>query len=326
MAISQLKKFQLGRETVASGTPVAATKLLAGSLAVDLEDEWHRPEDTYGRQSKYQTAQRIHEQVGFKYSGPAYFEQLMWFLGMGVKGGVAGVLGVAAYLWTYSPTLTTGDIPDSYTIEYGDEQQAWETAYCIARSLTLSGAGKEVVKLEADLVGRQVTEAAFTGSLILAAGLEAPVFNKTTFSIDVTWAALGGAAKASTLVNFSLTIPGFVVLNMADGAAYFSRYGIQGRAITGKLLLVYNATGDAEFDAYRAGTTRFIRLKTTGTLIAGAEYKYLQIDMAIKYTKFTVLGEWEGQTVAEAEFVTVYDVTGAKEWEITTMNALSAIP
>jgi len=327
MAIAQLRKGQIGKEAT-RGTAVAATKLLAGALSVELEDEWHMPEDTLGRLSKYQVAQLIHKQIALKYSGPAYFEQLLWWLSMGVKGGVAGVQQALtlAYLWTYSPNLTAGNVPDTYTIEYGDEQQAWETEYCFARSLTLSGAGREAWKAELDIVGRQLTETTFTGALELATGLEAPIFNKTLFYINPTWATLGTTVKAATLTSCSLTIPGFAALSMADGADYFSSYGDQGRAITGRMTLVYNTIGDVEFDSYRAGTTRFVRLICLGSLIDTGHWKTLQIDMAIKYTKFTPLGEWEGQTVAEAEFVSVYDVTGAKEFEIIVKNALSAIP
>lgn len=329
MAIHQLKLFQLGKETV-RGTAVAATKKIAGGLDVEIEDEWDRPEHVLGRQSLFEKgiATRLLQQVGLKHSGPAYFEQLLWWLGMGIKGGVSGVQqgGVAAYLWTYEPTLATGDAPDSYTMEYGDEQQNFETEYCIARSLTLSGAPKEAWKIDVDIVGRKMTESAVTPSLTPVTGLEAPPFGKTNLYIDTSWAALGGAVKAATLINCSLTIPGFKALANADGNDYFSAYGIQGRAITGKMALQFNATANTERDAYAARTARFIRLDCQGTLLAGAYNKWLRIDTCIEYTKFKVLGEWEGQTLVEAEFVSCYDPTGAKEFVISVQNALVTIP
>lgn len=327
--IHQLKLFQLGKETT-RGTAVAATKKIAGSLDVEIEDEWDRPEHVLGRQSLFEKgiATRLLQQVGLKYSGPAYYEQLLWWLGMGVVGGVTGVQqGVtAAYLWTYEPTLATGNAPDSYTIEYGDEQQNFESEYCIARSLTLSGAPKEAWKIDVDIVGRKMTESTVTGSLTPVTGLETPPFNKTNLYIDTTWAALGGAVKAATLVNCSLAIPCFKALANADGNDYFSAYGIQGRAITGKMALLFNATANTERDSYAARTARFIRLKCQGTLIEGSYYKWLLIDMCVEYTKFKVLGEWEGQTLVEAEFVSCYDPTGAKEFVISVQNALAAIP
>ncbi len=331
MAVHQLKLYQLGKEGAGTpGTPVAATKKIVGDLGIEIEDEWERAAHVLGRQSLYEIgrANRIFEQVGLKYSGPAHFEQLLWWLGMGVKGGVTGVqqVEITAYLWTYTPTLTTGDAPDTYTIEYGDEQQNFETAYCFARSLTLSGGPREPWKAELDIVGRQMTESAVTGSLTPVTGLEQLKFNKTTFSVDTSWAALGGAVKTATLVNCSLTIPGFKALAMADGAAYFSTHGIQGRAVTGKMLLIFNATANAVRDAYAARTAQYIRLQCTGNLIAGTTYKYLRIDMAVEFTKIKILNEWEGQTTVEAEFVSCYDPTGTKEFEISVMNALSAIP
>ncbi len=329
MAIHALKLFQLGKETD-RGSPVAATKKIAGALDIAFEDEWDRPEHVLGRQSLYEkgVATRVFQQVALKYSGPAYFEQLLWWFGMGLKGGVSGVqqIGPTAYLWTYSPTLTTGDAPDSYTIEYGDEQQNFESDYCIARSLTLAGAPREPWKIDVDIVGRKMTESAVTAAKTLVTGLEAPPFNKTTLAIDVTWAALGGTVKAATLVNCSLTIPGFKALANADGNDYFSAYGIQGRAITGKLTMLFNATANVERDAYAARTARFVRLNCEGSVIEAGYSKRIRIDMCIEYTTFKVLGEWEGQTLVEADFVSVYDPTGTKEWEITVQNALATIP
>lgn len=329
MSIHQLKLYQLGKETT-RGTAVAATKKIAGVLSDEIEDEWDRPEHVLGRQSLFEKgiATRILQQVGLKYSGPAYYEQLLWWLGMGIKGGVAGVQqgGVAAYLWTYSPTLTAGDAPDTYTIEYGDEQQNFETEYCMARSLTLAGAPREPWKIDVDIVGRKQTESTVTAALTLVTGLEAPPFNKTNLYIDTTWAGLGATVKAGTLVNCSLTIPGFKALANADGNDYFSAYGIQGRAITGKLAMLFNATANTERDAYAARTARFVRLDCQGTLLAGAYYKWLRIDMCLEYTKFKVLGEWEGQTLVEAEFVTCYDPTGTKEFELSVQNGLAALP
>lgn len=324
-----MKLYQLGKESE-RGTPVAATKKIAGVLDVEIEDEWDRPEHVLGRQSLYEKAlaTRIFQQVGLKYSGPAYYEQLLWWLGMGIKGGVSGAQqgGTAAYLWTFEPTLASGDAPDSYTIEYGDEQQNFETEYCIARSLTLSGAPREPWKIDVDIVGRKMTESAITASLTPVTGLEAPPFNKTNLYIDSSWAGLGGTVKAATLVNASLTIPGFKALANADGNDYFSAYGIQGRAITGKMAMLFNATANTERDAYAARTAKFIRLDCQGTLIAGAYYKWLRIDMCIEYTKFKILGEWEGQTLVEAEFVSCYDPTGTKEFVLSVQNALTAIP
>ena len=329
MAIHQLKLLQLGKESI-RGTAVAATKKFAGVLDVENEDEWDRPEHVLGRQSLFEKgiATRVFQQVGLKYSGPAYYEQLLWWLGMAIKGGVSGVQqgGTAAYLWTFEPTLASGDAPDSYTIEYGDEQQNFESEYCIARSITLGGAPREPWKIDVDIVGRQVTESTVTGALTLVTGLEAPPFNKTNLYIDTAWSGLGGTVKAATLVNCSLTIPGFKALANADGNNYFSAYGIQGRAITGKMAMLFNATANTERDAYAARTAKWVRLDCQGTLIAGSYYKWLRVDMCIEYTKFKVLGEWEGQTLVEAEFVSCYDATGTKEFVNSGQTALTAIP
>ncbi len=327
MSIHQLKKFQLGKETV-RGTAVAATKMLAGSLDVSLENEWHAPEDTLGVLSKAQRRELIFKQVGLKYSGPAYYEQLLWFLGMTVKGGITGVqqAATAAYLWTFQPLFTATNVPDTYTIEYGDDTQNWETEYCFCRNLKISGTGKAPMQLEADIVGRQLTESTVTAALTLVTGLESPIFTKTAFTIDTTWAGLGGTAKAATLIGYEINIPGFVPLPIADNFDYFSKYGDQGRKCTGKLTMLYNAIGDVEHDSYRAGTARFIRLKTLGTQIETTYYKWLLIDMAIKYTNVKLLGEWEGQTIGEFEFETVYDVTGTNEFLVSVQNALTTIP
>ncbi len=327
IGIHQLSKFQIGKETD-RGTAVAATKIVAGKCEVNIEDEWYNPQDTLGVLSKNQRAEVILNQTAIKYSGPAYFEQMLWWLSSCVIGGIAATNPAANIdLWTYTPNLTASNVPTTYTIEFGNNAKAWRVAYAFARSLTLKIAPKEPVMVDVDLVARGIAENAFTGSLTMVTGLEAPISTKAQIYSDANWAALGTTVMNSLLVNGEITVPGFAPLHMADGVSTFSRFGDQGRAVTGKLTLLYDATNaDAEFDAYRAGTRRYIRIKVLGSVINTTYYKTLQLDMALKWTKFNVLREWEGQSVVEAEFVTEYDTTGTKEFEISVQNALTTVP
>src|SRR6185503_16784321 len=81
-------------------------------------------------------------------------------------GGITpATIDTSGRTWTHTPSLTAANTPDCKTLEFGDDTQEYEAEYVFAKNLELSGSLDQAIKVSADLVGRQLTAASFTGSL-----------------------------------------------------------------------------------------------------------------------------------------------------------------
>ena len=85
------------------------------------------------------------------------FQQLPWYLSMGVQSGALGALVAGGRTWTYTPDLVNGDMPDLTTIRYGDNAAVWQTTCAFARQLTISAAAQGPWQMEADIIGRDMS-------------------------------------------------------------------------------------------------------------------------------------------------------------------------
>jgi hypothetical protein len=240
-----------------------------------------------------------------------------------------------AYLWTYTPSLTAPNTPDqasgidTFTIEYGDNLQAYELPYCFITRLEISGAQNEVCKFSAEISGTQRTDTTFTAALTAQSVQRFP-FNVAKFYIDTTWAGLGGTQKQGVLRAFTWSLEtmfkGFVT---ADGQLYFYSVAEDKKKVELSLTYVRGTTGDAERSKYEARTTSFLRLDLYGQteLDSGqSNPPYLRLDQAIRYFDWPEVGDDEGLSTVQVTGESVYDSTGGKQFEAALFTDLSAWP
>ena len=326
--LKAFRKIQIGKESE-HGTAVAATAALVGTLTMRPTQSVVAPDgEDIGALTKSFRSYVAGKAAELKFDGDALFEQLLYFLMMGVKGGVTGSKQgeTAAYLWTFTPSLVASGAQNSFTIEYGDNLQAFEAEYCMVPSLSLSGSPNEALKLSAEIFGRQVSDASFTGALSLPT-VEPALFNATKLYIDDTWAALGGNKMDATLLDFTLKIDtGLKPIVTADGNLYFSLHVEKPRGVELDMTLAFNTDVNTERAQWAAQGKRAFRLETIGSLIEGAYYKKLTVDIWGRYADWDTLGEKDGADVVAVKVASVGDIVNNHELSVAIINAVSALP
>ena len=328
--LKALRRIQIGKE----GTPgsiAAATAKLIGTLKYDLDQKTYRPEDLEtGRLSSFERSIPVGVMAKLPFESDANYEQLAYLLGMGIKGAVTPTGGSSLYTWAFTPNLAASNAVDTYTIEYGDDVQAFRSLYCFAQGLELSGTLDDVVKVKANLVGQTVAAGAtFTTGLLNPTTLDPVVVGTGKLYIDTTWALLGTTQKTATLVDFNWKLTeGITPVKYLDGTLTFGDRAEKKRHIELDLTLAFNSNTTALWTAYTANpqTPIFVRLQFIGKA-TGAGYKTLTLDGAYIIDKLPPpFEERDGQDISKVKLVSIYDPTSTKEWDVTLINGLSVMP
>jgi hypothetical protein len=260
------------------------------------------------------------------FESDANYEQLAYLLGMAIKGGVTATGGASPYSWIFLPNLTAINAPDTYTIEYGDDHKCYQSTFCFAKSLELSGQIDDVVKVKADIAGQSMVATTFTGSLTNPTALNPVKVGTGKLYVDSTWAGLGGTQKENTLVDFSWKLSeGIVPIKKIDGSLSYADRVEKKRHVELELTVGHNSVYDDIVTSFLAQSRTFVRLEFTGPAITGGTDK-LTIDGAFVVDNPDTLGDQEGQDVVKIKLISEYDPTGDKEWSVTLTNALATMP
>lgn len=289
-------KIQAGIES-SRGTAVAATRHLPGSLTVPTDRKPKFPEENLALRARSQRSaiyQLLADNVRYSLTD-GVFQVLPLLFSIGLKGGVTGAEQTTDqddYLYDFSPSLTGDNDPVAMTLEYGDNTQAYEIEYTMAKRIRIAGnpGSDAAVTIDADLFGRQITPVSFTGAIATPLYTEM-VANMAKFYIDGTWATLGNTQKTGLLREFSVEIlTGVHYKFHGNGAKYFSTHGESLIDVMATFTFEGDSTADTEFDAFQAGTPRAIRLLIEGPQIGSGDKHALQLDMYGSYEEVIPLG------------------------------------
>ena len=230
-----------------------------------------------------------------------------------------------AYLWNFSPQLEASNDQDSYTVEYGDDSQAWECPFVVCMDLDLSVTLDDIVKVRAGMVGREATRTSFTPSLDDEDVTEV-VANDLKIYIDDTWGAIGTAQKDSLLVGASIKLPsGLATTKYADGRKDFSNVRENSRHHELELEMTIGTDGLAELSAYDNQTLRAIRLQFEGPAIESGYDNLLTVDMLGYYTSEPELfGVKNGENVYRLTLSSI-GVGSDEELAVQVQNSISTI-
>ena len=280
------------------------------------------------------------------------FQQLPWFLAMGVKSGVAGVGGTDT-TWSFCPALTSGDMPDLATIRYGDNEATWQTTCAFARQLVISGAAQGPWQMDADIIGRDMSNTylyhgyglygdypvsyhpyydMFFETIAYPTPLETILGQKTSFYLDQS-CEFGATPTKRTgyLIDWKATIPAFHPKFFQDGELYYTTMGLASRSVTFEATLEFDhaLTKHLIWDACYGPVKSpiFIRLRAEGSIITGVIPYSAEIDMVLELETVETLDERDGNDTTKFTGRTVYDVAcGVPEWCITVVNIDAALP
>ena len=324
MGTKALRKIQVGKETTA-GTAVAATLKWRGLGTLEDQRETIFPDEDVGYLSGMDRVYvpKLLAAVAFD-AVPATFEQLPIILSAGVKAVVSGTTdtGGSGKVYTYTFPTTSANTITSWTIEGGDETGEEEMEYSFVESFEIAGNGGEALTISSNWLGRQVTPSTFTAAITTPATVEEVLFGKGKLYIDAT--TIGTTQVANTLLGMSLQVnTGWIPKYTAEGNLYFSFAQSTKPEVLLNLTFEHNSSALAEKAAWRANTTRLIRLNFAGNaLTTNGTFttKLLRIDLAGKWEKFDKIGDMNGNDIVTGTFRAGYDATAAKFAEIKVVN------
>lgn len=308
-------RVQYGREST-KGTAVAATGRFTGSIQVPSDRKPVFPEASLGLRVK--SARSVVRQImvdGATLSmQDAVFQKLPFLFGMGLKGITTvanpATVGQSDYLWDFTHALDAANNPDSYTVEFGDETQAYEIEYCMARRYKIDvKTGQDAsVAVEAEIFGRQITATTFTGSIANPTVTDM-VANLSRIWIDPAWASLGTTEVTGLMRECSIEIlTGVHPKFHAQNSKMFSGYGESYLDCRANFVFEGSSAADTQFDLFQAGTPRAIRVGCYGPQIGTGTPHSLVVDMYGTWEEIIPLGsEKDGDNLHTAIFQTHSD-------------------
>lgn len=327
--ITRERKLQIGLESSA-GTAVAATRVWrgpAGSIVDSQERVLVNENIGYaGRVARSYLPSTI-----CNYAMPeteATFEGLPIILSASIDDIVAGS-GVGstpeAYSYTYAVPTTNGAAATKYyTLEAGNNQQAYEMEYSFVPDWSLKGAQNTALMVSANWQGRQKTATTFTGALT-APMVEEILFNKGKLYYDS--ASMGDTVQTGSWLGFNLNyVSGWKAVYTGDGNLYWSLPVFKGATITGDITLEDSTLAATIKGHQAAGTTGLMRWLFEGsTTGAGGTYqkKTFRADMAVTWLSVPGNESQDDDDIVTFPFECV--ISGANYCTFLAVNSLAAI-
>lgn len=330
--VKALRRIQGGKETTgSSGTAVASTFLLRYTGTIEDQREIVFPAEDIGLLSGTDRQYSPKYLAAIAMEGEATFEQLPYFFEAGVSTSAPTTDTGSGYIYTYTLPTTAQQLPRTYTLEGGDDNEAEEMEYSFVKDLTLSGNAGEAWMLSANWIGRQVSTSTFTPSSDAATPtVEEALFSKTLLYIDEPGGTIGTTLKSNTLLSAELKlVTGFQEVFAADGQLYFSFVKQVAPEVTLSITFEHDGTASAEKAKWRAGTARLIRLNCLGTALASAgahTYKTMRANLAGKWEKFEKIDEQNGNDIIKATFRARYNSTAALFGSFVVVSDLVSLP
>lgn len=303
---------QYGKEST-RGTAVPATAKFPGTFKVPADRKPVFPEASLGLRVKSQrSAIRQILVDGATLSMPdAVFQRLPMLFSMGLRTVTAPstpvTVGQTDYLWSFAHSLTAANNPDAFTIEYGDDTQAYEIEYCMAKRYKIDiKVGQDAgVSIETEIFGRQITPTTFTASLSNPTVTDM-IANLSRIWIDTAWASLGTTEQTTLMRECSIEIlTGLHPKFYAQNSKLFAAHGESFLDCRATFTFEGGSAADAQFDLFQAGTARAIRVGCYGPQIGTGTPHSLVIDMFGTWEEVVPLGnEADGDNLHTAIFQT----------------------
>lgn len=263
-------------------------------------------------------------EANLTWEGPANDRQIQWPLAMSVCEP-----SIVTNAWAYQPDFDTpGNEPDSsggietFTINYGDNIQAYETSYCFGRRLSISGTPGDLVRFSCDITGRTVTTTTFDSPA--AAAVEYFPFGLVEFYMDVSGLGNAGSTQVYYLKGFTWTLDtGFSPHYTASGQRYFYDVTEDKKAPELELVLARCAAVDTLWDHYVAGTQHCIRIKCMSGGAVGTYF--IQLDGEYQFVSWDT-GEEDGLSTHTVRCAPVWDSGSSNSWRVNTNTSMTAWP
>lgn len=337
------RKIQISNVEGTPGTAEAATEILFGMITQLFTDKvFHTPDQDRGvLAAHYEVPFQVGEAIELEMEGELYDRLAVFMFSNAIRGNVTAtqpdnIDEPNHYRWVFEPAMTTPNTPDetngidTFTLEVGDNNGAYEVEYLFTVSFEISGSPNEPVMFTWTVQGRQVTSTTFTAALTAPAAAYFP-FNKTKFYIDTSYAGIGGTQKSGVLRAFTYTLETmFSGRYAADGNYYFSSINEDKKAAEVELTYYRDGvTEAAEFAKYLAQTMTYLRIELNSEVEMDSGENnppQIKLDGAFRYTEYPAYDDEDGTSVVSVTARSFYDPTSSKMITVTvdtTMDAFS---
>jgi len=333
VAVERARYIQLGKQS-AFDTAVAATAKYPGELTFTEENDFYEPD--YPQSVRAQVSgQLVNVRNGFsgQYKSELTYEEFPTFASMCLKGGVTPTGAGTDKTWVWLPPVAGDPAPNYYTLDFAlnDWSTQWgrEVPNVLCSKMQIQIPLNAPATFSADLFGGKVAVAAPTAALTAITGREIAKGNLTKIYADAAGAGLGGTQVSGIVLSTTLDISGGLRPDFTlDGRAGLDYgkylYGDAEAMLT--VVMQANVTANTEIVNWRAGTKRFFRVITTGSVITGIVVKTLQFDICAEFVEKPVISSQNGNDIVTFKAKSKYDATWGKIFEVTNINALSALP
>jgi hypothetical protein len=332
-----LSKYQYGLEGDATpGTAVAATRKLGAAIkGVPMDRIWTPLKYANGSRAhanaKRNDTLQVRDSLTFDDTNSLYFQMLPFVFHhfLDEMAGVEQTGAQADYLYSIAPSMTAANDPGTFTLEMGDDTQAYEVEGCqFTRALIAwripTGADSAPATGEFSYFGRQMTPTTFTAGQSLHAGIVPANGKLSRLYKDSTWAGVGTTELTNTLVGAEIEIlAGNHPKPFGSANKYFESWGEGELASMITLDIEGGANADAIYDDWQAGTERALRLQLNGPQIGtGLNYRF-RWDVFGYFAEVVPLNESrEGNNLHRALFVSQEDASNNMiRGEVITNNS-----
>lgn len=321
--------IQLGMENP-SGTPVAATKLVASfNLDGGIKAE-NIPFRGGGRKySSFVVPNK--EWSEWKISGQATYGEIVYLLNSALVVTNAVADGATAKKWTFTPALASEDTVKTYTVEIGSSVRAQQFAYGLVTELGLKFSRSAGCEIDGTMLGLRITD----GHTLSAgcAAIEAtptPITGpQLNFYVADSWAGLAGASAFARCLSAEWRITNRFSPLWVIGSANTSWVAHVETVPTVRLKVMVeaDAAGMAFLTLMRNGTSKWATLKASGAEITTGLPYMLEIDGKYNVLNVSDFSDQDGVYAVEWELEAVYDPAGgiAKTYEVVVRNILAAL-
>lgn len=321
------QSVQIGPEATA-GTAVSASKLLSYiDLDPSISINFNRFRPAGQKVAAVVTPGQ--DMTEWSVSGVGSYSEIIYPLASLLVSVTSSTVDTSGKEWLFTPAARTEDTVKTFTVEKGGSVRAGKATYVLFTGMELTFNRSDGVQLSGTAIGQQYQDN-ITLTASPTAVEEAPILpTHIDVFVDTTSGSIGSTklTRDFTAVwrcndRFNPVWP----LNSAN-ASYVSHVETE-PTIQLELTAEADSQGMSTFlTAARAGTSVFIRISATSTVLAGASTRFydLRIDMAGKISAVGGFDDNDGVRVIQWTVDAVYDATWAKYQQVRVTNKTSAL-
>lgn len=322
--LSVLQSLAIGVEAVYGTAPATFKSLNSMQVAPAVKSDIK----LFGTQGlKYNSAAGpAKEWTEASVGGNPLYTDIIYPLASVVASATPSTSG-SAKTWTFVSSASSADTAKSYSIEGGDAVRAQRFSGAQFTSYGLSYT-RDTVEQTGTILGRAISDGVTltSGSSLTAIDIQPILPDETSVYLDDTYAGLGNTLLTRVIsASWEIADRWLPLWTVDDTQASFATL-VEGRPkCTAKLKLEADAVGMGLLTAMRAGSSKYMRILSTGATFDGSDKYLLQMDMALKVVNVTPFSDEMGIYAIEWEFEMVRDSTWTRAYQAVVKNMQAAL-